>query len=109
MFKQYREAYDEMQADTKVLDVRERIEELQDQLRELESPYRERMAAAEKAIVEAVLAQKQTTTLFNIKASYTTGKRSTSWKSVATEMKAPDDVIEKYTKIGDPFVKIEVL
>ena len=106
-FQLYREAYDAMEADPKVLGLRQRIEKLQDALVATESPYRQKMDEAEWVIRESILAQGQSVTLHNVKAIYTKGRRSTSWKSVAEEMGAPEEIVVKFTKIGEPSVKVE--
>ncbi len=108
-FLAYRAAYDDMQSDAQVLDTRDRIKELQDQLFQLEAPYRARMAEAEVVIRAAVLKQAKSVTLHDVYARYISGRRSTSWKSVAEEMKAPEDVIEKHTKVGEAKVTVEVV
>lgn len=108
-FELYRTAYDEMESNQAVLSTRAQIESLQEHLAELEAPYRERMGTAETAIKALVLNEKKPVTLHRVYAKYTRGARSTSWKSVATELRAPKKVIERYTKVGEPRVKVEVV
>lgn len=108
VFEKYRQAYDSMEGDPAVRRARRAIEQYQVSLESLEAPYREKMAGAETAIVDAVLARKGSVTLFGVYARYTKGRKSTSWKSVAVAMKAPPKLIGEHTKVGKPSVSVAI-
>lgn len=109
MFQAYRDAYDALQSDPTVLAIRQQIEELEERLFEVESPYKSRMAKAEEEIRTTVLAEGHSVTLHGVKATYYSGRRSTSWKSVAEEFSPPDELVAKYTTVGEPSVKVEIV
>jgi len=108
-FEKYRQTYDSMEGDPAIRRARQAIEQYQASLESLEAPYREKMARTETAIVDAVLAQKGSVTLFGIYARYTKGGRSTSWKSIAVAMKAPPKLIGEHTKVEKPSVSVAIV
>jgi len=108
-FLEYRQAYDELQNDPEARELRERIRGLQELLVKGEEKYQKRMAKAEAEIVAAVLEQGKSATLHNVEAQYHKGRESTSWKGVAGEMNAPEDVIARFTKIGEATVLVRAL
>lgn len=108
VFKEYRQAYDGMEADPAILRARRAIEQYQASLMMLEAPFREKIARAEAEIARVVLAQEKSVTLFGVYARYTRGRRSTSWKSVATAMKAPQKLVDEHTRVGKPSVSVSV-
>lgn len=109
MFKEYREAYDAMEADETIQWYREAIKEYQATLDKFEKPYRERMAEAEEKIVAAVLPGKQSVTLFGVAGRFFKGRRSTSWKGVAMELEPPQELIEAHSKVGEPRVVVGIV
>ena len=116
MFKEYREAYDEMQADPRIIRGQDIVSALElqlanqrEQLSAMEAPYRARMDKAAKEITAAVMGQKQTVLLHGVEAKYSAGKKSTSWKSVAVELSATPELIKKFTTDPTPSVNIEVI
>lgn len=109
MFDDYKQAHDEMLLDIRVSDVRDEISALQFKLSELEKPYRTRMEEAADYIKEVVLKQGKSVTLHDVYARYTKGRLSTAWKKVAVACKAPQDIIDKHTKQGNPSVRVSIL
>lgn len=108
-FEEYRKAYDEMENDPKVQDLRAAMNNLSGDLHEAEIEYRLRMEAAEKKIKEAVLEQGNSVTLHDVEAKYTKGRRSTSWKNVAVACDPPQELIDEHTKTGNPSVSVRPL
>ena len=109
MFEEYRKAYDEMEADAEIINLRANIFNLQCLLRDAEGKYRPRMDEAEKAIKDAVLKQENNVTLHDVYAKFTKGRLSTSWKKVAVACDAPQEIIDANTKQGKPSVSVSVL
>ena len=120
MFEDYRKAYDELQDNESVNVLRGEIDllvekhdaklfKLQKLLAEVEMPYRSRMAGAEGEIKKAVLKQGASVTLHNVQAKFAKGRMSTSWKKVAVEVNASQDVIGKHTSYGKPSVSVSVV
>jgi len=109
VFEEYRKAYDSMEGDPAVLRARHAIEQYQASLESLEAPYREKMAEAGDRIIEAVLPLRESVTLCGIYARYTKGRSSTSWKSVATVMKAPQELVDEHTTVGKPSVSVAIV
>ena len=108
MFKQYRQAYDEMETNEEIQATRNAIQLYQAKLTELEMPYRDRMKEAAAAITAAVLETGKTTTLFGVVARFFKGRTSVSWKAVANALNPPDELIERYTRTGQPRVQIAI-
>ena len=109
MFRDYRQAYDEMEANQEIQITRQVIISTKERLAELEKPYRDRIAQAQEEITKAVLQSKKTTTLFGVIAKFFKPRRSTAWKSVAQAMDPPQDLIDKFTKYGEPRVQVSVV
>ena len=109
MFEEYRKSYDEMESDPTVVELRQTLDQVQEALRTAEASYRERMAEAEEEIKRAVLEQQKSVTLFNVVASFSKGRKSTSWMKVAQELNPPESLVLQHTKIGQPSVSIKVL
>jgi hypothetical protein len=82
---------------------------LQEQLAQAEYPFRYRMADATAKIVEEVLSIKKTIERWGVRATYTAGRKTTSWRSVALEMDAPPSVVARHTSVGNPSVKISLV
>jgi len=115
MFKEYRQAYDEMMSDPqidalldKIAGIKAELDHAAFELSEFEAPYRARMDKAAEEITAAVIGQKQTVLLHGVEAKYSAGKRSTSWKSVAVELNATPELIKKFTTDPTPSVNIKV-
>ena len=109
MFEEYRNAYDEMEADETVQDLRATMNNLSGELHMAEIKYRLRMSDAEEKIKEAVLNQGASVTLHDVYAKFTKGRTSTSWKKVAVACDAPQEIIDANTKLGKPSVTVSVL
>ena len=108
MFKNYRQAWLEMESDVRVQSVREDIEANQRELAMLESPYRNKMALAAKVITGLVIEHGEDITRSGITAKLRLGRVTTSWKKVAQEVGAPLEVIDQFTKVGAPSVSIKI-
>ena len=109
MFKEYREAYEAMEADPAVRRARKAVEDYQTSLKKLEAPYCQRMAEAKEKIVAAVLPGKKSVTLFGIYARFSKGSPSRSWKSIAMTFKPSEELIGKHTKPGKPKVTVKIV
>ncbi len=109
MFEGYRQAYDSMEADPAIKRARQAIEQYQASLEKLKAPYREKMAETEAEIVEVILVQRESLTLHGVYARYARGRVSRSWKSIATDMQAPQELIDEHTKVGKPSVSVKVV
>ena len=108
MFKDYKDAYDQMEANLDIKINRKAIAFYQERVAELEKPYRDRMATAATAITAAVLETKKTTTLFGVIAKFAKGRKSVSWKSVAQAFRVSDKFVLQYTNFGKPKVTIKI-
>jgi len=108
MFKLYRQAYIEMESDEEVQQIRGFIADLQDSLEEIEAPYRDRIADAKDAITNLVLEEGQSIARHGVRATYKNGRRITSWKSVASELSPSQDLIDQFTTVGKPSVKVKL-
>lgn len=109
MFEQYRAAYDAMESDPAIQRARKAIADYQRSLEELERPYRDRLAIASRGIETIVLSERKSVTLFGVKAKYTKGRETTSWKGVAQDLNPPQELVAKYTKAGEPSVRIKII
>ncbi len=109
MFKEYREATNEMEANLAIRIMRKKIETMQENLGILEQPYHERMKVAAKEITIAVLEQQKSVTLFNIEAKYSKASGRPKWKSVAMEFDPSEELIKRFTGMGKPSVSIKIL
>ena len=107
-FEEYRKAYDEMQTDEELTKAGVEVELALLKLGDLETPYTERITAAEEGIKETVLDQQRTMVLHGIEATYSKPRKSTSWKGVAMTFDPPVELIEEHSKVGNPSVRIKV-
>ena len=108
-FSDYKKAHDEMGADVTIRRLQEYIGTQMKKLAELEVPYHERMAVAAEEIRELVMAEGKTIVLSGVRGSYYKGRRSTSWKGIATELDPPEELVEKHTKVGEPSVIVSIV
>ena len=108
MFKLYQQAHDEMEADSAIQETRTAITLYQENLKELEAPYRNRMAEAKITIVSLVIEWGSTIVRDGIRATFKKGRKSTSWKSIAMALKPPQELIMEFTKTGKPSVSVSV-
>ena len=108
MFNDYRRAYIEMESDELVQCARDAIEESRSHLAILEAPYRDRLLQASKSITSFVIGEGKSITRDGVIATYNKGRTSTSWKSVAVAANAPQEVIDQFTKIGNPSVSVKM-
>ncbi len=108
MFKLYRQAHDEMEADSAIQETRTAITLYQENLKVLEAPYRERMAKAKITIISLVLEWGNTIVRDGIRATYKKGRKSPSWKSIAMALKPSQELIMQFTKTGKPSVSVSI-
>ncbi len=108
MFKVYRQAHDQMEADPAVKRARKAIFEYQQSLQKLEAPYRERMDEAKITIVSLVMEWGSTVVRDGVRATFKKGRKSPSWKSIAMSLKPPQELIMQFTKTGKPSVSVSI-
>jgi hypothetical protein len=108
-FKAYREAYDQMESDRIVQFLRREHARIGILLQSEEAPYRRAMNDAADRITEEVLDQKNSVKLAGVHAVYYKPGVSRSWKSIAEELNASDDLIAKHTTLGNPRVQISII
>lgn len=108
MFKLYRQAHDEMELDPAIQETRKAIALYQENLKLLETPYRERMAEAKITIISLVLEWGSTVIRDGVRATFKKGRRSPSWKSIAMALKPSQELIMQFTKTGKPSVSVSI-
>jgi len=108
-FLEYRQAHVDMWNDDGVKEAEKQFHLAQDHLACVMAPYIDRIERARQRIESDCLVMRSGKTEHGVKASYYSGRRSTSWKEVATEVGAPDEIINKHTHYGEPTVKVELI
>ena len=119
-FQEYRQIWENMEGSTHVKEARQalaefdantqaRRAELQERLYAAEAIYRGQLTTIGGVIISEVRAIGKTIEMAGIRASYTKGRATTSWKSVAMMFMPSDRLIGKYMTIGEPKVTIEIV
>jgi len=90
--------HSEVPANASVEDVYAAILEIEDQLEEIKDAVRERLIQKFEEDPDSI---------DSFIISHTAPRRIVGWKSIAEELNPPEELIERYTRLGDPGYRIK--